>query len=490
MSDSRKLHKLVAIALALWFLFPASAARGSSPTVVTLWVGNPVMAIGTKRQPIDTEGTKPVIVESRTLVPIRAVIEAFGGVVEWDDKTRRVMIVLGDNTLDLWIGRSTASLNGTTLPIDTANPRVMPVIMSGRTMLPLRFVSESLGIDVFWEQATKMIRLTYAGEPPPAVPSAPVLTAPANGSEFINVIPWLSWRTDEDIDFSAVRILSATGAEVLAKSGISGNGYRAPAGTLVDGTYTWQVSLHNEGGWGAWSEPRSFILSTVAAPAAPILVSPLNQAATDLATTIFTWEPVTGADRYRIRILSGDDVIKGDEGLSECSYSLPFDDVPIGAGEYSWQVGAHGVGGWGTWSSASTFSVPRPENGTVLKRLPVFRGGRGDLTIKLDAGRDAVLKLVREGDAQASITVYIRAGSTTTVTGIPDGVYRVLYARGDSYDVRHAVFTHNMSSAEFDETIDYTTTRTTYSSWTLTLYSVSDGNASTTPLPGDTFGGY
>ena len=133
MSDSRKLHKLVAIALALWFLFPASAARGSSPTVVTLWVGNPVMAIGTKRQPIDTEGTKPVIVESRTLVPIRAVIEAFGGVVEWDDKTRRVMIVLGDNTLDLWIGRSTASLNGTTLPIDTANPRALSVFRMNST---------------------------------------------------------------------------------------------------------------------------------------------------------------------------------------------------------------------------------------------------------------------------------------------------------------------------------------------------------------------
>ena len=127
MRGKPKSHLLVAIVLALGFLVPAPAAGSSSTTVVTLWIGNPIMSIGATRQPIDSEGTKPVIVENRTLVPIRAVIEAFGGVVEWDSKTRRVMVVLGDNALDLWIGKPTASLNGTSLPIDTGNPRVIPV---------------------------------------------------------------------------------------------------------------------------------------------------------------------------------------------------------------------------------------------------------------------------------------------------------------------------------------------------------------------------
>jgi len=57
-------------------LFPASTVASSSITTVKLWVGNPVMTIGTVRQPIDSQGTKPYIVEGRTLVPIRAVIEA------------------------------------------------------------------------------------------------------------------------------------------------------------------------------------------------------------------------------------------------------------------------------------------------------------------------------------------------------------------------------------------------------------------------------
>jgi hypothetical protein len=151
MRGNPKLHVLAVVVLILGLLLPTSAAGSTATTVVTLWIGNPVMSIGTARQPIDAEGTKPVIIENRTLVPIRAVIEAFGGVVEWDSKTRRVMVVLGVNVLDLWIGKPTASLNGTSLPIDAENARVIPVIMSGRTMLPLRFVSESLGMDVLWE---------------------------------------------------------------------------------------------------------------------------------------------------------------------------------------------------------------------------------------------------------------------------------------------------------------------------------------------------
>jgi endonuclease G len=134
------------------------------------------MTIGDVRQPIDSEGTKPVIVEGRTLVPIRAVIEAFNGSVTWDASALKVTVSLGENVLDLWIGKSTASLNGTTLPVDASNPRVIPVIMSGRTMLPLRFVGESLGIDVQYADATKMITLTY---------EKPTSVSPADDSNLL-----------------------------------------------------------------------------------------------------------------------------------------------------------------------------------------------------------------------------------------------------------------------------------------------------------------
>jgi len=491
MRGKPKLHLLVVIVLALGFLVPAPVAGSSSTTVVTLWIGNPIMSIGAIRQPIDSEGTKPVIVENRTLVPIRAVIEAFGGVVEWDSSTRRVMVVLGDNALDLWIGEPTASLNGTSLPIDTGNPRVIPVIISGRTMLPLRFVSESLGIDVLWEPTARMIKLTYTEEPPPAIPPAPLLIAPAEGGHFVNTLPWLTWEKDDGVDTSRLQILSSSGVVIHAKTSLAGSTYKVPAGTLADGTYTWQASVHNEGGWGPWSSPRTFSIATVAPPSAPALLAPADRSTVDPSVPLaFEWEPVVDADSYRVRLLRGEDVICAEDGLQDPTYTMPDDSPLLGSGEYSWQAAARGIAGWSAWSAASTFSIPRPDNGAILKRLPAFSGGKGKLTIQMGTGRDAVVKLVKSGSDQASITVYIRSDSSTTVTGIPDGVYRVLYATGEGYNAQHATFVLSLKAAEFDDTITYTTTRTTYSTWSITLYSATDGNAATTPLPGDSFGGY
>jgi competence protein ComEC len=126
------------------------------------------MSVNGVQKPIDAQGTKPIIVAGRTLVPIRAVIEAFGGSVAWESSTRKVTVGLGTNSLDLWIDKPQASLNGRALAIDSANPAVVPVITNGRTMLPLRFVAESLGIDVQYEATTKMITLTFAPQGPPA----------------------------------------------------------------------------------------------------------------------------------------------------------------------------------------------------------------------------------------------------------------------------------------------------------------------------------
>jgi hypothetical protein len=161
MRYSRFLSLAIVLVLVVALAGPSLVLASSSTTVVKLWVGSSVMSIGTKRQPIDAQGTKPVVVEGRTLVPIRAVIQAFQGSVDWDTNSQKVTVALGDNSLELWIGKAVASLNGSTLPIDSANSRVRPVIIGGRTMLPIRFISESLGIDVEYETTTKMITLTY-----------------------------------------------------------------------------------------------------------------------------------------------------------------------------------------------------------------------------------------------------------------------------------------------------------------------------------------
>jgi len=103
----------------------------------------------------------PVIRNSRTLLPIRAIIEALGGTVAWDPIAHKVTVTLGTRTVVLWIGKSLATVNGVSTPIDATDASVVPVIINSRTMLPLRFVAENLGCTVVWAAATQTITITY-----------------------------------------------------------------------------------------------------------------------------------------------------------------------------------------------------------------------------------------------------------------------------------------------------------------------------------------
>ena len=58
------------------------------------------------------------------------------------------------------ISKNVATLNGKSVNIDS-DSRVVPIIRSGRTLLPLRFVAESLALDVQWDAATQTITITY-----------------------------------------------------------------------------------------------------------------------------------------------------------------------------------------------------------------------------------------------------------------------------------------------------------------------------------------
>ncbi|MGB9832246.1 MAG: stalk domain-containing protein [Caldisericum exile] len=127
-------------------------------TVITLQIGSSTFTVNGVPGTLDSP---PVIKNSRTLVPIRAIVEAIGGSISWDGATRKVTIELGTTTIELWIGKPQAKVNGVTKWIDDTNHKVMPEIINGRTMLPLRFVAESLGAKVEWDGTTKTITITY-----------------------------------------------------------------------------------------------------------------------------------------------------------------------------------------------------------------------------------------------------------------------------------------------------------------------------------------
>jgi outer membrane protein assembly factor BamB len=129
---------------------------------IILQIGNPYMTVNGVSQEIDPgRGTKPIIKNARTIIPIRAIVEALGGTVEWDGTAKKVTITLKNTTIELWIGKPQAKVNGVLKWIDESNHNVAPEIINSRTMLPLRFVAENLGADVVWDGTTKTITITY-----------------------------------------------------------------------------------------------------------------------------------------------------------------------------------------------------------------------------------------------------------------------------------------------------------------------------------------
>jgi hypothetical protein len=136
----------------------ASFEKEIAQTVAILQIGNTTFTVNGSTRTLDSP---PIIKNSRTLLPIRAVVEALGGTVGWNATERKVTVTLGHKTIELWIGESIANVNRVNIPIDSTNSKVVPEIISSRTMLPLRFVTENLGCDVQWDGTTKTITVTY-----------------------------------------------------------------------------------------------------------------------------------------------------------------------------------------------------------------------------------------------------------------------------------------------------------------------------------------
>ncbi len=127
-------------------------------TILKFQIGNKIMYVNDTPQGTDVP---PIIIEGRTLLPIRWVAEPLGAGVEWDGVERKVTITLKDTVIELWIDKNIARVNGFNTLIDPTNPKVVPIIKDGRTMLPVRFVAENLGCKVGWDQDTKTVTITY-----------------------------------------------------------------------------------------------------------------------------------------------------------------------------------------------------------------------------------------------------------------------------------------------------------------------------------------
>lgn len=102
---------------------------------------------------IDINGTElelaaqPYMKNNRVMVPLRGVFENLGAVVEWDETSMSITVTRDDKSAYFVIGSNTVYAGGREVYIDVA-----PELVGGRTFVPVRAVSESLGCRVNWTE--------------------------------------------------------------------------------------------------------------------------------------------------------------------------------------------------------------------------------------------------------------------------------------------------------------------------------------------------
>ena len=146
------------------------------------------------------EGDVPAMIrDGRTLVPVRLVGEALQAQVLWVQQTGQVILTGGEDVIVLTLDSAAALVNGVPTPLPDGVPaQVISYGGADRTMIPLRFVSETLGAQVEWDQTTYTAHLT--AELPETAPELPEETpgTPAPEPEVPDGVTRITGMTWED----------------------------------------------------------------------------------------------------------------------------------------------------------------------------------------------------------------------------------------------------------------------------------------------------
>ena len=125
----------------------------STTRKIVITIGATTMAVGTETVTLDTPAY--INAENYTELPLRAVSEAFGATVGWDDASRTVTIMMGQRIVSMTIGSKTMYINGTPVAMNTA-----PEITNERTFVPVRDLANALGITkIDWNEASATVTL-------------------------------------------------------------------------------------------------------------------------------------------------------------------------------------------------------------------------------------------------------------------------------------------------------------------------------------------
>jgi len=115
-------------------------------------IASPTANVTIDGRPVSFADQPPVIIDGRTLVPVRGVFEALGFDVDWDASNQRATLTREGDTVIITVGSASFTTNGVSHTLD-----VPAQIIGSRTMLPFRAVVESVGYSVGWNGATSTV---------------------------------------------------------------------------------------------------------------------------------------------------------------------------------------------------------------------------------------------------------------------------------------------------------------------------------------------
>lgn len=221
-----------------------------------------VMAADNVELVIDGEKIKtslpPVIKDNRTLVPVRLVSEKMGAVVDWNEQSRTVHIVKGNRSVVLRIDNRLVDFTKTEMSYSLCD--VPPQIMDNRTFVPLRLVSNALGVMIDWDQDSKTVYVD-SQKSVEFTPFFDVTLATLQPGQVV------TGSTALQLNYASKAPAGAVEVRFYRLDPKTGRGYVIARGSDINDTYNWIPDAGNNGpclvAAGIYDEKGHFLAGTV-----------------------------------------------------------------------------------------------------------------------------------------------------------------------------------------------------------------------------------
>lgn len=318
----------------------------------------------------------PQIINDSTMVPMRAVFEKFGASIKWDGDTQTITAKRKSKTITMTIGSSQAYKNDEAFEMSAS-----PVIISGTTLVPLRAVSELLGLDVSWDEDSRTV----------------TITTPDDSSDD-------TWK--ENTGTINLDTMSVDGDGVSVDGNtitISKGGDFTVTGTLADGQIA--VNALDENGDKDKVKLRLSGASITNSSGPAISVT----AADELFITLTdgTENSLTDSETY------------SDESIDGCIYSK--DDIEI-KGSGSLNINAnhgHGIKSNDSLEIGNgTININAENDGLHANETILISGGTLDIDAVGDGIQAEEILNITGGDINVKTTGYVEPSNTNTMRGM------------------------------------------------------------------------